>query len=239
MNKRYLALFLFVLTVPAFGQTTVVSFSSNDVIVRPVFNQVGDFEFEIIIDQALQPGVYDNPPLVSVTYSVAGQLANTPSGFPAFALERSVDGAEFYGQGSSLRFEISANAVLSDGVQVAELVGSEVVFAFDGREIDNGRFHPALLELRANNTGRIQNSDNIVEDDPLLQVDFGEEYITDIDFDAGNLTLMTSPDSANEDPNTGGALSGGGSTSVFWLMLLLAFAVARSMRRSAKCVTQT
>ena len=158
-------------------------------------------------------GLFDNPPIVSVSYRVSGNLiAGTPSGFEAFALEREITGEEFYAQGSSLQFEIDEAAVLDDGVQIAELSGSEVVFRFDGREVDNGRFHPALFELRADGTGRIQNSNNTPTLEPLLQIDTGSEYINDLVFDPGNTTLITGT------IETG--TSGGGAFSIVdWLIL--------------------
>jgi len=190
---------------------------SSDFQRTPVFSDVTDFDFRVHVDADLAPGVYNNPPLVEVSYRVSGTLEpGTPSGFPAFALERIIDGAQFYAQGSSLSFEISPTAVLSDGLQVAELVGAGVVFTFNGKEIDTGRFHPALLELRADGTGRIQNSDNVPSQNPLQEVDFGEEYITDLGFDPGNLTLVRRP----------GGLGGGGSSamspvSLLWLGVIL------------------
>ena len=64
--------------------------------------------------------------------------------------------------------------VLADGVQVEELVGNGVVLTFDGREVDNGRFHPALLELSADGTGRIQNSNNVPSVALNNELQFGE-----------------------------------------------------------------
>ena len=206
---------LLVLALAATGaaaQTTLM-FSNTDVVTTTVFSDVDEFSFSIDIDAPLATGSFVDPPLQRVTYAVSGTLvAGTPSGFPAFALQRDMDGTEFYGQGSSLSFEISPTAVLGDGVQVAELAGPGVVFTFNGREIDNGRFHPALLELRADGTGRIQNSNNIVEDNPLLQVSFGDEYITDFSFDPGNLTLIAAP------PAPAPAPSGGGGGALFALL---------------------
>jgi hypothetical protein len=173
------------------AQAFDLKFDSGDFQRTPVFSDVTAFDFRITVDADLAPGVYNNPPLIEVSYRVAGTLVpGTPSDFPAFALERIIDGTEFYAQGSSLSFEISPTAVLSDGLQVAELVGAGVVFTFNGREIDTGRFHPALLELLADGTGRIQNSNNVPSLNPLQEVDFGEEYITDLAFDPGNLTLV-------------------------------------------------
>jgi len=104
--------------------------------------------------------------------------------FTTFVLERDISGTEFYGQGSSLSFEISPNAVLSDG------------------------------------TGRIQNSDNVPSLNPLNAVDFGEESITDLAFDPGNLTLVAI--------QSGGG--SGGSSALYWwsLMMLLGMAIRTS-----------
>jgi hypothetical protein len=106
---------------------------------------------------------------------------------------------------------------LSDGVQVSELVGDGVVLTFNAREIDNGRFHPALFELSADGTGRIQNSDNIHTLDPLNEVDFGEEYITDLMFDPGNTTVIT--DVLETDLDT--RRSGSGSINALELFVML------------------
>ncbi len=200
-------------------QLTIVSQSFQ---TTPVFSQVTDFSFTIDIDAPLAPGAFVNPAIGSVDYRVSGTLEpGTPSGFATFALERNISGTEFYGQGSSLSFEISPNAVLIDGLQAAELVGGGVVFTFNGREIDTGRFHPALLELRADGTGRIQNSNNVPNLNPLNEVDFGEEYITDLAFDPGNLTLVA--------VQSGGG--GGGSSALGWLSLLaLMFIAGRTSR---------
>jgi hypothetical protein len=211
----------------AVAQTTRLSFTSDDFVVTPVFNNVDRFSFDIEIEAGLSPGVYTNPDIVRVDYEVSGELMNTPSGFPAFALERSMDGTEFYGQGSSLSFEISADAVLTDGVQAGELAGAGAVFVFNGREIGNGRFHPALLELNADGTGSVRNSDNIISEDPFQQVDFGEEYVTDLSFDAGNLTLLTEI----QLPPSGGG--GGGVFSWVELVILLLLTTIPVLRKEA------
>ena len=175
------------------AQTMVLSTASGDYQATTVFSNVGFFSIEIEIDEPLAPGVYVDPNLVSVSYQVTGTLEpGTPSGFPAFDLQRDITGTEFYAQGSSLGFEIMPSAVLTDGIQAVELVGNGVVLTFNAREIGNGRFHPALLELDANGTGRIQNSNNVPSQNPLVEVNFGEEYITDLVFDPGNTTLITS-----------------------------------------------
>lgn len=210
--------------LPIQAQTMQLSTSSDDFVVTNVFSDVDVFDFLIEIDMPLAAGVYENPPIVSVSYRVSGNLnAGTPSDFPAFALERVVTGEEFYAQGSSLEFEINEAAVLDDGVQVAELSGTDVIFRFDGREIDNGRFHPALFELRSDGTGRIQNSNNLPTVSPLLEIDFGEEYINDLIFDAGNTTLIT----ALEGESSSGS---SGFFSHLELLVLSGFASAMAFR---------
>jgi hypothetical protein len=195
-----------VISVAANGQTMTLSTSSSDYQITNVFSDVDFFTIDIEIDAPLAPGVYINPLLIDVTYQVTGTLApDTPSGDSAFDLQRHMTGTEFYAQGSSLSFEIDPAAVLSDGVQVSELVGGGVVLTFNGREVDTDRYQPALLELSFDGTGRIQNSDNIPKLAPLETVNFGDEYITDLMFDPGNTTVI------EETPErTFGGGSGGG-----------------------------
>lgn len=213
----------------AHAQTMVLSTSSGDYQVTPVFSNVVTFSIHVEIDAPMAPGVYVDPPIIGVTYQVTGSLvAGTPSGFPAFDLQRDITGTEFYAQGSSLSFEISRNAVLSDGVQAAELVGGGTVLTYDAREVDNGRFHPALLELDMNGTGRIQNSDNLPTLNPLLEVAFGAEYITDLVFDPGNTTLIIDPNGAPP------RKSGGGSNSPWTITILVLLGLLmRTYRRRA------
>jgi hypothetical protein len=214
------------------GQTMLLSTSSSGYEITNIFSDVDFFTIDIEIDAPLAPGIYIDPDIINVTYQVTGDLEpGTPSDFPAFDLQRNMTGAEFYAQGSSLNFEISQSAVLSDGVQVAELVGNTIVLTFNAREIDNGRFHPALLELDAIGTGRLQNSNNVPTQDPLVEVDFGAEYITDLVFDPGNTDLIT------ELPVpvvAGGGGGGGGANSVVGvggLIMLAAIARIRGRHR--------
>jgi len=212
---------------PASAQSMYLSISSDDFQVMNVFSDVDTFRIDIEIDQPLAAGSYVNPDIVAVDYAVSGDLvAGTPSEFPSFALRRQMSGDEFYAQGSSLVFEIDQAAVLDDGVQVTELVGNSVVLTFNGREIGNGRFHPALLELDADGSGRLQNSNNIVSEDPFESVQFGDEYITDLMFDPGNTTVLsdTAPDPVVES-------SGGGSVSGLSVLLLVGFFGSALIRR--------
>ena len=197
MNKSCLiGLCLGSLFQPVFAQAAVITFSDVDFGKTPIFNNVQAFSFTIDISGPLTAGLsYNNPSLNSVEYSVSGSLLpdGSPSGFPRFNLERNISGADFYAQGSSLNFEIAASADLSNGLQVSELVGSDPVFFFDGREVGTGRYHPALFQLNSDGTGSIRNSNNSGGTNPssgeVVDVDFGEEYITDLTFDPGQLTL--------------------------------------------------
>lgn len=212
------------------AQTMMLSTSSSDYEITNIFSDVDFFNIDIVINAPLAPGVYNNPEIISVDYQVTGDLeAGTPSEFPTFDLQRSITGAEFYAQGSSLSFEISESAVLSDGVQAAELVGDRPVLTFNAREVDSRRFHPALLELNANGTGRIQNSNNVPTQDPLVEVNFGAEYITDLLFDSGNTTLITGALTTTE-----GGGGGGGALSPLDILVLTVLGIYPATRRRPK-----
>jgi hypothetical protein len=102
----------FVSTVCA--QTMAFTTTNTDYQLTNVFGDVDTFSITVVIDAPLTPGVYVNPDIVSVSYAVSGALTpGTPSGFPSFALQRDMDGTEFYAQSSSLNFKISPTAVLS------------------------------------------------------------------------------------------------------------------------------
>lgn len=227
----------------ALAQSMLLTFSNETFETTNVFSDIELFEFSVDIDESLAVGQFDNPPINAVVYRVSGSLvAGTPSGFPSFQLEREISGEDFYAQGSSLQFEIAETAVLEDGIQIAELAGADLVFRFDGREIDNGRFHPARVELRADGTGRIQNSNNIPTLDPLLEIDAGSEYIIDLVFDPGNTTLIIDPDfDPNADPlnsadpsdtddESTASSGGGGSMHWFGLIALMLLVSALRMR---------
>ena len=178
---------------PARSQAAVLTFDADDFGLTPVYSNVTTFSFRIEIDGPLTPG-FVNPVVNSVTYNVFGNLeTGTPSGFPAFNLQRTITGAEFIAQGSSLDFEVSATADLSDGLQISELVGNDPVFVFNGREVGTGRYHPALVQLNADGTGSIRNSNNFGGINPatnqMVDVNFGEEYITDLTFNPANLSI--------------------------------------------------
>lgn len=200
-RKFKTALLSLLLSSPLSSNAFVIEFSASDFGLDAIFSNVVNFEFVIDIAGPLATGIYNNPTINFVDYEVNGSLApTTPSGFPAFALKRpedggSLSGTEFYAQGSSLNFEIALSADLSDGLQLNELVGTDEIFVFNGREINTGRYHPALVELNSDGTGRIQNSNNQGDtvtnpgNGQLVDVDFGEEYITNLSFDPNQLTL--------------------------------------------------
>jgi len=215
LRHRFTCAVLALVCQSTYAQTMILSTSSNDYEVFESFNDVRDFAIEIEIDAPLAAGVYNNPPIINITYEVSGTLTEpTPSEFSAFALERSISGEEFYAQGSFLNFEISEAADLSDGVQADELESPGVILSLNARETNTGRFHPPLFVLNADGSGQIQNSNNTPSESPLVQVGLGEEYITNLEFDLGNLTLITE----NGGGDTGGD-SGGGSASWYFLML--------------------
>ena len=94
-------------------------FTDADFGQNPVFNEITEFEFEFVIAGDLQRGTYVNPPLVSVNYTVFGDLPQgSTSGYPFFTLVRAIDGQEFYDQGSSISFEILPSANLFDGLRI-------------------------------------------------------------------------------------------------------------------------
>lgn len=191
------------------SQAAIITFGASDFVLNPTFSNVQTFGFTIDIAGPLAAGAtYTNPTLNSVQYNVFGTLVATPSGFPAFNLVRNIGGAEFYTQGSSLMFSISATADLSDGLQVSELTGADPVFVFNGREVGTGRYHPALFQLNSDGTGSIRNSNNMGGINPgsglEVDVDFGEEYITELAFDASSLTLAA----AVPEPSTAFLIAG-------------------------------
>ena len=120
---------LALLAIAGSSHAVVVRFEAADFDLNPTFSNVRTFSFELDIKDPLAPGrSLNNPQLHGVDYNVFGFLTTTPSGFPAFRLERTIAGDEFYAQGSSLEFEIERGADLSDGLQVSELKGTGPVF---------------------------------------------------------------------------------------------------------------
>jgi len=219
LRKNARALLLFLLCIAPFSHAFELSLENTNFTTSPTFSSVEDFRFLVDVDEDLALGEFSDPMLNLVDYQVRGTLVSgTPSGFSAFDLMREIDGVDFYAQGSSLWFEVAAGANLSDGLQDDELVPNSEgeIFIFNGREIGNGRFHPALFVLNADGTGRIQNSNNVpVTGEP--EVAFGSEYITDLSFEQGSLTLVE---------GSGGS---GGGASPAWLIALGLLYWLRSM----------
>lgn len=179
--------------------------------VQPIFSLVRSFTFELDFAGPLSTGgFYTNDDLTEVRYSVNGRLADTPSGFPAFALNRFPGGegpispADWVMQQSRVSFLIAKDAQLYDGVQLSELVASDkdgAILRIDAREIarlDRARYHPPILELFADGTGRLSNSRNSSKDTGTtnpgtgLEVDVfpGDEYVTNLVFDPAAITVI-------------------------------------------------
>ena len=186
----------------------VISLSSADFGITSVYNTINSFQFDIeVSDPLVAGGTYNNPALVTVDYQIFGSLPQpTPSGFPAFALNRSIPGASFYGLSpeATLNFSVSPTADLSDGLQINELSGTGTVFTFNAREFNQapGRYHPPIFTLDADGTGRLANSNNMSDvpnpDPPvgsgeLVDVEVAEEYDTTLSFDPA-LTVSTVPE---------------------------------------------
>lgn len=181
------------------GQGATIAFDISAFELSPVFNTLSITDFAIELAGPIVAGQSaENPALNGVEYRIFGTLSSpTPSNFPAFDLNRTIGGTEFYDQGSSLSFTVSPTADLSDGLQVSELTSSDPsvpVFVFNAREVDTARFHPTLLEIFADGTGVIQNANNSGGVNPfnnvLVDVDFGEEYIVNLAFDPEAFTLI-------------------------------------------------
>jgi len=193
--RKLICLCVFALA-PALSWADLLTFQASDFGLNPTFSEVRTFAFSIDLAVPVTAGSsYSNPALTRVDYNVSGTLDGTPSGFPAFNLVRAILGSEFYSQGSSMAFEVDITADLSDGLQVSELVGTGIVFEFNGREVGTGRYHPAIVQLNADGTGSIRNSNNTGGINPgsgmEVDVDFGEEYITELTFIPSTLTLFT------------------------------------------------
>ena len=178
----------------AAGATTI-TIAAADFIETPVKSNVRTYLFAIEVTGPLAPGgVYTNPALDGVDYFVRGGLVpGTPSEFSSFNLIRAIGGAEFYSQGSSLSFSILPTAKLHDGLQLNELAGSGVVFELNAREVNTGRYHPPILQLRAGGTGLLQNSNNFGGTNPatgsVVNVNAGDEYITNLTFIPAEVTI--------------------------------------------------
>ncbi len=184
--------------------------------VQPEFSNVRDFSFSIDFQGPLRGGEgYLNEDLLRVEYLVRGSLDQTPSGFPAFALDRrasSREGAiipqEWTAQNSVLGFWIARDANLLDGVQLSELVADSkdgtvlLIDAGERKRLDVARYHPPQLRLFADGTGILQSSSNTSgptgtvnpQTGETVDLDFGDEYITRLVFDPSAITIIEPPD---------------------------------------------
>lgn len=192
------------LTTPAAFADFVLSFDDSGFGITSSYNDVSEFSFDITVaGELVAGGVYDDPALVSVSYVIRGVLTSpTPSGFTGFLLIRNIDGAEFYelSPDASLSFAVAASADLSDGLQLGELTGTAPVFRLNAREFDQqpGRYHPPILTLNADGSGRLANADNASSfpNPPppagsglIVDVAVGEEYDVALSFDPA-LTIV-------------------------------------------------
>ena len=125
-----------------------IAFSNADFGTSPVFSNVQTFNYDIDLGEPLTSGLFADPTINTIEYNVSGSLATTPSGFSGFNFQlshlvapppagpTSILGSLFYAlngtptPGQTLRFQVSATANLSDGLQVSELedLGGGVVF---------------------------------------------------------------------------------------------------------------
>jgi hypothetical protein len=179
----------------------------------PTFGDVRELELEIDLVDPLTPGLeVGNDLVVEVRYLVAGSLSldpPTPSGFPAFRLDRRSTGEgaipvlSWIEQGSTVAFTVDPSAELGDGLQLDELVPGPdgLLFALDAREferLDVARFHPPQILLFEDGTGLLRNSNNSSGSTDTtnpgtggpVDVDFGEEYVTELVFDPSEITLV-------------------------------------------------
>lgn len=218
----YAALASLLLGAPGAAHAVTLSLDQDDFALTDTFNSLVNFRFDIEIAGPLVAGrSYANPALSALSYQMRGDLRpdGSPSRFPGFLLIRpasgTLSGTEFYALQSTettvLRFDIRADADLSDGLQVSELetfsasvdqagdapmTFTNLIFLLNAREEGTGRFHPPLLALFDRGAGRLQNSNNIGGDNPSdspdvgqIDVNFGDEYIADLSFDPAATTL--------------------------------------------------
>lgn len=197
--------------------------------LSPTFSNVRNFEFRVDFAPALEPDRrYANDSIVLVQYLVNGALSlnpATPSGFPAFRLDRRPGGegpippAGWISQGSSVDFRVDAAADLGDGLQLSELVdlGGGLIFSLDAREferLDVARYHPPQVLLYADGSGVLWNSNNSSGSTgttnpatgETVDLDFGDEYITEIAFDPSGITLVAAGATGPVVPEPGTAL---------------------------------
>ena len=173
-----------------------------------IFSGVTSFDITINVVGPLRTGVFLDPEIGDIEFLVRGSLdPTTPArtanpAFTGFAVDdlATLRGQAFYDLGNSLSFEIASDANLNDGLQVSELVGSGLVFEFDGRELGTGRYHPPIIQLFADGTGSIRNSNNTGGINPFtgveVNVEIGDEYISELTFTPESFALVVPEPSA-------------------------------------------
>lgn len=179
--------------------------------VTPAFSGVTNFEIMIDFAGPVVAGMsYDNSAIQEVRYRVNGSLApGTPSGFTAFNLNRlglpegTISPQNWISQGSSIFFEVATSADLADGLSLDELIADSTgtLLRIDAREferLDVSRYHPPHVVLNSNGTGLFQNSNNSSGNTSTVNpgtglpvnVDFGDEYITNLAFTPSGVLLV-------------------------------------------------
>jgi hypothetical protein len=197
-----LALFGVGMSTPDDSAAFTIEISNNQFLsLTNAYSGVSTFSISIEVLGDLGSGTFANPALGDIEFLVVGTLdPTTParmanSAFTNFAVNdiSTFSGQDFYDVGNSLQFEIASGVDLTDGLQVSELVGSGLVFEFNARELDTGRYHPPILQLFSDGTGSIRNSNNTGGINPFTGVEvnatIGDEYIVDLTFDPANMTI--------------------------------------------------
>lgn len=188
---------------PMRADAFLIELASRDFAERTnVFSGVTSFTISIEVAGPLRTGVFANPEIGDIEFLVRGALdPSTPArqanpAFTGFAVDdrAALRGQAFYDQGNSLNFEIASTANLMDGLQVSELVGTGLVFEFDGRELGTGRYHPPIIQLMSDGTGSIRNSNNTGGINPFtgveVNVEIGDEYVTTLGFEPSGLSIV-------------------------------------------------
>jgi hypothetical protein len=137
VRRRFVSHHLF--AVPAFillyvgcvaALADTLSFAGEDFLLTPVLNDVTAFFLSVQLDGPSAQGSSMNLALTGLQYSVLGGLnEDTPSEFCGFDLQRTIDGADVYTQGSSPSFIVADSADLSDGLQITGVGGIQVRWA--------------------------------------------------------------------------------------------------------------
>ena len=198
------AVIAFGVTAPRDSAAFMIEVSSDQFSSQMnVYSSVTHFSISIEVLGPLASGAFVNPELGDIEFLVQGTLdLMTPArtanpAFTGFAVADlpSLSGQDFYDLGNSLHFEVAAGVDLTDGLQVSELVGTGLVFEFDGHELGTGRYHPPILQLFSDGTGSLRNSNNTGGINPFTNVEvnatIGDEYIAELTFNPPSMVLVT------------------------------------------------